>query len=168
MKLIQIQTKLETASIDDVSIILDRKVSDVGANRTVDYIGTALDNIDSAVNRIDEAIKELQAIKKSAKSQEETIKIGVASWLQENGINKLQGDRISSISVMKKKETIELIVKDEESAINAGFFKMTLDKTALKNAILDGKNVDGSYLETTHNEDSIRLNKCRAKVEDNS
>ena len=167
MKLIQIQTKLETASINDVSIILDRKVSDVGVNRTVDYIGTALDNIDSAVNRIDEAIKELQAIKKSAKSQEETIKIGVASWLQENGINKLQGDRISSISVMKKKEAIELIVKDEESAINEGFFKMTLDKTALKNAILDGKNVDGSYLETTHNEDSIRLNKSRAKVENN-
>jgi hypothetical protein len=45
---------------------------------------------------------------------------------------------------------------------------MTLDKTALKNAILDGKNVEGSYIEVTHSEDSIRLNKSRAKVEDNS
>ena len=74
MKLIQIQTKLETASIDDVSIILDRKVSDVGVNRTVDYIGTALDNIDSAVNRIDEAIKE-HATQQLAENQKEIAEL---------------------------------------------------------------------------------------------
>ena len=168
MKLTQIQTRLETASIEDISPILDKKASEVGANRTADYIGTALENIESAVTRIDDAIKELQEIKKEAKRQEELIKIGTSKWLQENGIDKLQGDRISSVSVFKKKESVELIVKDEEEAINAGYFKLTLDKTALKNAIIDGQNIDGSYLEIIHNEDSIKLNKKRSKVEDNS
>ena len=163
MQLKTIQTKLETASVDEIQAILDRKVEAVGANQTADYIGRAVENIESSVDRIDDAIKELQAIKKDMQSQSEVIKIGAARWLSECGIDKLQGDRISSISVSDKKESIKLIVEDEDAVVNAGYFKTVIDSVALKNALLSGANIDGANLEITYNEPSLRVNKRKAK-----
>lgn len=159
MNLKTLQTRLETASIDEVEAILDRKVEEVGANRTADYIYTSIDNLDNNIKRIDEAIKELQTIKKNVKSQQEIIKIGASKWLLNNGVDKLQGDLVSSISVSQKQPSYELIIEDEESLINAGYFTMSVDKTAVKNALLDGVELKGAKLEVTYNEDSIRVNK---------
>lgn len=163
MQLKTIQTKLEAASIDEIIPILDRKVEKVGANQTADYIGRAIENIESGIDRIDDAIKELQAIKKDMQSQSEVIKIGAAKWLLECGIDKLQGDRISSISVSDKKESIKLIVEDEDAVINAGYFKTVMDSVALKNALVSGVDIDGAKLEIVYNEPSLRVNKRKAK-----
>lgn len=163
MNLRTIQTKLETASREDISPILDAKALSVGATQTADYIGFAIENIESSMARIDHAIKELNEIKKDAKSQLELIKIGTAEWLTDNGIDKLQGDRISSITVFDKKETQELIIDDEEAVINAGYFKMAVDKTSAKQALQEGANFDGAHIEITYNEASIKVNKKRVK-----
>lgn len=163
MQLKTLQTKLETAPVHEIGAILDIKVGQVGANGTADYIGLAIENIDTSIARIDDAIKELQSIKKDMKSQQETIKIGASKWLSDNGIEKLQGDRISSVSVSSKKENIELIVTNEEACINAGHFKTVIDKTSLKNALLDGANIDGAELEVTYSEDTLRVNKRKSK-----
>lgn len=163
MQLKTIQTKLETATVDEIQTILNFKVEAVGANQTADYIGRAVENIESSVDRIDDAIKELQAIKKDMQSQSEVIKIGAARWLSECGIDKLQGDRISSISVSDKKESIKLIVEDEDNVINAGYFKTVIDSVALKNALVSGVDIDGVKLEIVHNEPSLRINKRKAK-----
>lgn len=163
MQLRTIQTKLETASVDEIQTILNFKVEAVGANQTADYIGRAVDNIDNGINRVEEAIRELQAIKKDMHSQSEVIKIGAAKWLSECGIDKLQGDRISSISVSDKKESIKLIVEDEDAVINAGYFKTVMDSVALKNALISGVDIDGVKLELIHNEPSLRINKRKAK-----
>lgn len=159
MELKTLQTKLETASIEEISAVLDWKASEVGASGTADYIARAIENIDSGITRIDDAIKELNAIKKDMKSQQETIKIGASKWLSDNGIEKLQGDRISSIIVSPKTEKIELIVTNEEACINAGHFKTVIDKTSLKQALLDGANIDGAELEVTYSEDTLRVSK---------
>lgn len=159
MQLKTLQTRLETSSIEEVQAVLDRKVEEVGANGTADYVYRAISNIDDGIKRIDEAIKELQSIKKDMKSQQEIIKIGTAKWLTSNGIDKLQGDRVSSLTVTEKTTTKELIILNEESLINAGYFTMVIDKTAVKNALLDGVELEGAKLEITHNEDSIRVNK---------
>jgi hypothetical protein len=164
MNLKTITTKLETAQREDIAFILNGKAEAVGANATVDYIGMALDNIDSAKERIKNAIAELTEIRKSLESQEAVIKIGVSEWLTSNGIEKLQGDRISSISILEKKESKELIVDNEEACINAGHFKMVIDKTSVKNALFEGDFIDGAHIETVHNEPSIRLNKKREKA----
>lgn len=161
MQLKQIQTKLETASIFEIPAILNHKVEMVGANQTADYIGLAVENIESGIDRIDAAIKELQAVKKDMQEQAENIKVGAAKWLESNGIDKLQGDRVSSISISDKKESVKLIVEDEEAVINAGYFKMAVDSTALKNALLSGASVLGARVEITHNEASLRINKRR-------
>lgn len=160
-----ITTKLETADRESVSIILNEKAMTVGANQTTDYIGLAIENIESANDRIDKVIKELQEIKKSNQSQIDIIKVGVSEWLTDNGIEKLQGDRISSISVFDKKESKDIIVDDEEAVINAGYFKMSIDKPAAKEALINGLNVEGCHIEITYNEPSIRLNKKRLKDE---
>lgn len=158
-------TKLETAEREDIIPILDKKAMEQGPSQTVDYIGFALENIESSISRIDSAIKELQAIKKTALEQAELIKVGVSEWLTSNGVEKLHGDRISSITVFDKKETQELIIDNEEAVINAGYFKMTVDKTAAKQALLGGSIFEGAHIDITHNEPSIKLNKKRVKDE---
>ena len=164
MQLKTLQTKLEVAPIQEIGAILDIKVGQVGANGTADYIGLAIENIDNSITRIDDAIKELQAIKKDMKSQQDTIKIGSAKWLSDNGIDKLQGDRVSSVTISPKKESVELIVTNEEACINAGHFKTVLDKTSLKHALIDGAEIDGASLEVTYSEDTLRVNKRKAKL----
>ena len=163
MELKTLQTKLETAPIQEIGAILDIKVVQVGANGTADYIGLAIENIDTSIARIDEAIKEFQSIKKDMKSQQETIKIGASKWLSDNGIDKLQGDRISSVTVSNKKESIEVVISDEDACINAGYFKTVIDKTSLKNALVNGANIEGAALEVTYSEDTIRVNKRKVK-----
>lgn len=159
-------TKLETADREDIIPILDKKAMEQGATQTVDYVGFALENIDSSIERIDNAIKELQSIRKEAKAQQELIKIGVAEWMTANGVDKLSGDRISSITIFDKKETQEVVIDNEEAVINAGYFKMSVDKTSAKQALLDGATFEGAHIEITHNEQSIKLNKRRKKDED--
>lgn len=167
MNLKTIATRLESSDREGIGAILNRKAEDVGATGTADYIAMAIDNIDAGVSRIDSAIKELQNIKKDMKCQQEIVKTGAAEWLESNGVDKLQGDLVSSVTVSKKKETVELIITDEESCINAGFLKVSIDKTSLKNALLSGMEVEGAKLETTHNEDTIRVNKRKKNEQDN-
>lgn len=166
MQLKTLQTKLETADINEMSAILDYKAQDVGANRTADYISMSVDNIQSGIDRVSSAINELQAIKKDMKIQQENIKIASCKWLESNGIDKLSGDLISSVTIAEKKPTYELNILNEESVINAGYFKTVIDKTELKNAILKGVNIEGAKLEVTYNEDAIKINKKRKKNED--
>lgn len=161
----QYNTQLENASREEIAPILYQKVDALQAHGVVDYVGFVLESLDDRVKRIDDTIKELQEAKKSINAQSDIIKIGVSEWLTENGLEKLNGDRISSISVFNKKESYELVIVDEESIINDGYFKMVVDKTAAKQAILNGIEVNGAKLELTYNEPSIRLNKKRVKDE---
>lgn len=158
----QYNTQLENASRDEIAPILYSKLDAIKTYGVVDYVGFVLESLDDRAKRIDETIKELQEAKKSINSQADVIKIGVSEWLSNNGVDKLTGNSISSISVLNKKESHDIVVMSEEAVINAGYFKMIVDKTALKQALLNGINVDGARLETTHNEPSIRLNKKRA------
>lgn len=130
-----------------------------------DYIVTALDNIDSAKERISNAIKQLQDVRKGLEQQEEVVKCEVAKWLIENGIDKIQGDVISSITVFDKAPKQEVIIENE-AIIDAIYCKLTADKTAIKSAINSGIDVVGARLEVTHIEPSIKLNKKRVKKTD--
>lgn len=163
MQLKTIQTKLETSSIDEVVAILDRKVEEIGANGTADYVYRAINNIDSGLSRIKEAIAELKSIEKDMKEQKEIIKTGTSRWLSSNGVTKLQGDIVSSLTVSEKTSSYELIITTEESLINAGYFKMSVDETAVKNALLNDVKLEGAYLNVTHNEDTIKINKRKQK-----
>jgi len=153
------ETRLETAPIHEVGAILDFKLGETSPEGVADYIGLSLQNLDDRLMRIKEAEANIKSLKAELTSQAETIKIGSAKWLAESGIDKLQGMAVSSVSISKSKPKEELIVTNEESLINQGFFKTTLDKTAVKNAIMNDIVVEGACVEITHTEDKIRVNR---------
>jgi len=157
------ETRLETAPLQEVGAILDYKLSETSPEGVADYIGLSLQNIDDRLTRIKEAEAQIKSLKAELASQMESIKIGSAKWLKEAGIDKLQGMYVSSVSVSKSKPKEDVKIVNEESLINQGYFKTSVDKTAVKNAILSSVNVDGASIEVTHIEDKVRINKREKK-----
>ena len=153
------ETKLETAKSENIGAILDAKLEATSPERLVDYVSFALDNVDTQLARYKDYKKELDQLIKIAESQKELIKIETSKWLSDTGITNLKGDLVSSMKVTKPKEEVELKILNEESLINQGFFKTTVDKTAVKNALLNDENVEGAELEITHLEDSLTVYK---------
>ena len=158
-------TALENAELGEISVILDSKAEKVGANATADYIGFSISNLESGIERIEDNIKLMQEIRSRAKDQIETIKMGTSKWLLENGVEKIEGDIISSITVMEKVPTQKVIIEDEK-LIDVSYCKLVADTTLIKKAINEGIEVLGARLEVTHNEPSTRLNKKKIKVID--
>ena len=155
------ETRLEYSNIENINVILDAKLEATSPQRVVDYISLSLDNINSNIERMKEAKKELDSLIKAQGTQKEIIKNGCAGWLSDAGVKKLDGDIVSSVSIYspKPKETLKVI--NEESLINQGYFKTVVDKTAVKNAILDGVTVDGAEIEILHDSDTLKVNKRR-------
>lgn len=165
MNLKAYNTALESCEIGEIQNILNRKAELKGSHETCDYIGRSLDNIANAKERVAQAIKELQAIKKQFENQEEVIKVGVAKWLSDNGIDRIEGDLVSSITTYDKASSHDVIIENEAD-IDVVYCKLVPDKTKIKQAILAGELVPGTSLITTHNEQSVKLNRKKIKVED--
>ena len=157
------ETRLETADGANIVAILDAKLEATSPNRVTDYVAFALDNLDSQIERMKDAKKELDYLVKMAESQKDIIKAGTSVWLAESGLDKLDGDIVSSMKIVspKAKETVKVI--NEESLINQGYFKTTLDKTAVKQAILDGVEVEGAEIEVEHQSDTLTVYKKKKK-----
>lgn len=160
------ETKLETAKAENISAILDAKLEDTSPQRVTDYVSFSIDNLDATINRIKEAEAELKAIKKEAELQKALVKVEVSKWLQDTGIDSLKGDITSSMKITEPKPKENLIVTDEDALINQGYFKTVLDKTAVKNDILNGVNVEGASIEVEHQEDTITIYKKRTSKND--
>jgi len=158
------ETRLETAPLHEVGAALDFKLESTSSEVVADYIGLSLQNLDDRLLRIKEAETQIKILKSELIHQQEIIKIGSAKWITECGIDKLNGLYVSSVSINKSKPKDELKVINEDSLIAQGFFKTVVDKTAAKQAIKDGLDVDGAEIEITHSEDTIRVNK-RKQVE---
>lgn len=156
---------LEECEQGEIINILNRKAETVGANAACDYIGRALDNIQSTKDRIDQTIKELQEIKKRCQSQEEIVKIETAKWLSENGVDRIEGDLVSSITVYDKAPRQKVIIEDA-SILDVSYMQLMPYETAIKSAINSGIEVKGARLETTHNEQSIKLNRKKVKADE--
>lgn len=155
------ETKLETADSTNIIAILDAKLEATSPNGVVDYVSFAVDNIDAQVHRMKSAIAELQGLCKLAEAQKDLIKVGSALWLEQSGIDKLNGDIVSSMSIYTPKAKDILIIHNEEALINQGYFKTVVDKTAVKQAILNGVDVDGAEIEVVHECDTLKINKRR-------
>lgn len=155
-------TRLETTERDSIVAVLDAKLEATSSERVVDYVSLAVDNLEAKINRIKDAENELKELKAEAQQQIDIIKSGASQWLTESGVEKLDGDITSSMKVTQPKAKEELVITtDTDSLINQGFFKTAVDKTAIKNAILSGTDVDGASIEITHQEPSLTIYKKR-------
>ncbi len=163
MKLTQrYETRLQTDKVENIGATLTAKLESSAPERVVDYVSLSLDNLDASIARMKDAQKELKQMVTELENQKEVIKIGTASWLNEAGIDSLKGDLTSSMKVVESKIKEELkITCDEDTLINQGYFVAKLDKTAIKNSIKDGVEIDGAELEITHSEQSLTVYKKR-------
>jgi len=161
----QYVTALENGEVGEIAVILNSKAEKAGANATADYISFAISNLEAGIERIDSQIKLMQEIKARAKEQIEVIKIGASNWLSDNGVDRIEGDVVSSITVLEKVPTQKVII-DDEKEIDVSYCRLIPDIALIKQAINEGQEVKGARLEVTHNEPSIRLNKKKVKIVD--
>ena len=159
------ETRLEIAPIQEVKAILDARLETTSPESVADYIALSVQNLDDRLTKIKDAENQIKALKVEIVNQISTIKHGSAEWLSSAGIDKLNGLYISSISISAPKPKEELKIVNEDALINAGYFKTTLDKTAVKNAIKDGVEIEGATIEITHEPEGLRINKRTKKLE---
>jgi len=158
------KTRLEDAeSAENIIAILDAKLEVTSPQGVADYMALSIDNLDSSIERMKDAKKELDFLIKMHEKQKEIVKVGSAIWLTNAGIDKLDGDIVSSVSIYSPKPKETLKITNQEALINQGYFKTIVDKTAAKNAIKDGVKVDGAEIEVVHDSDTLKVNKRRTQ-----
>lgn len=102
-----------------------------------DYIGLSLNEIKNKIDTLSSDISELQALKKKLSNALDIAKIQVADIFMSNGIDRIDGNIISSLtlsnSTIKTKD--EIIIKDENTLINLGYVKFSVDMEAVEKAL---------------------------------
>ena len=103
-----------------------------------DYIGLSLNEIKSKIDTLTSDISDLQALKKKLISALEIAKELTANVFLENGIDRIDGNIISSLTLTNatSKTKDEIFIKDENAVINLGYVKFSVDMDAVEKALL--------------------------------
>ena len=102
-----------------------------------DYIGLSLNEIKSKIDTLTSDISDLQALKKKLSNALEIAKIQVADIFIANGIDRIDGNIISSLTLTNptSKTKDEILIKDEKTLINLGYVKFSVDIEAVEKAL---------------------------------
>ncbi len=102
-----------------------------------DYIGLSLNEIKSKIDYLSKNISELQALKKKLTNALEIAKEQVATIFEANGIDRMDGNIISSLTLSKSttKETNIINILDENKIMGLGFVKFSVDVEAVEKAL---------------------------------
>ena len=102
-----------------------------------DYIGLSLSEIKSKIDTLTSDISELQALKKKLSNALDIAKVQVAEIFFENGIDRMDGNIISSLTLSNptNKTKDEIIIKNEDALINLGYVKFSVDLEAVEKAL---------------------------------
>ena len=102
-----------------------------------DYIGLSLNEIKSKIDTLTSDISDLQALKKKLSSALEIAKVQVAEIFIGNGIDRMDGNIISSLTLTNEstKTKDEILIKDEKTLINLGYVKFSVDLEAIEKAL---------------------------------
>jgi len=110
----------------------------------------AIKNYEAPTIAIDEEIKRLQSLKKSYLSKVDSLKEYVAYNMTKNNIEKIETDIVTFS--FRKSSAVEIL---DETLIPKEFIKKvvkeSIDKTAIKKAISQGKEVVGAKIEERRN-----------------
>lgn len=146
MKLInfKLQTLIENAkenssSKNSLEEYLKAILEDESRNyfQKADYLGLSMQEVKLKIDDLSKSIKELQELKKSLTSSLDIVKELTANIFIDNGIDRIDGNIISSLTLSKESTKIEkkLEILDKEALMAKGFIKYSLDMEALQNAI---------------------------------
>ena len=102
-----------------------------------DYIGLSLNEIKSKIDTLTSNISDLQALKKRLNSALEIAKELTANVFLENGIDRIDGNIISSLTLTNatSKNKDEILIKNENALINLGYVKFSVDYEAIEKAL---------------------------------
>lgn len=102
-----------------------------------DYLGLSMQEVKLKIDDLSKSIKELQELKKSLTSSLDIVRELTANIFIDNGIDRIDGNIISSLTLSKESTKIEkkLEILDKEALMAKGFIKYSLDMEALQNAI---------------------------------
>ncbi|MDX4060706.1 siphovirus Gp157 family protein [Aliarcobacter skirrowii] len=131
-----------------------------------DYIGNCLQEIQSKIDYISNDIKQLQEYKKKLTSALNLAKEIVADVLISNGVDRIDGNYISSITVVNESVSSkeDILILDENKVMGLGYVKFTPDIEAIKKALAtnEGKeelqDLVTQIKTTTINKAKIRVN----------
>lgn len=117
--------------------------------KAVDY-GYVIKAFDDEIDIIDREIERLEERKAYVKKNKERMKTIVGSAMEEFGINKIKSETLQLS--FRKSESVEVF---DESLVDDKFKKIkteiSLDKTAIKNAIKNGEDVQGAKIVEKNN-----------------
>ncbi|WP_152059059.1 hypothetical protein [Aliarcobacter butzleri] len=145
MKLVnyQLQTQIEYLSENKINSHFKDYLKSVLQDTSkpyyqrADYIGLSLNEIKNKIDTLSSDISELQALKKKLSNALDIAKVQVAEIFLENGIDRIDGNIISSLTLSNptNKTKDEIIIKNEEALINLGYVKFSVDVEAVEKAL---------------------------------
>lgn len=102
-----------------------------------DYIGLSMQEIKSKIDTLTSDISDLQALKKKLTSALEISKELTANVFLENGIDRIDGNIISSLTLTNStsKTKDEIFIKDENAVMTLGYVKFSVDIDAVEKAL---------------------------------
>lgn len=149
MKLINyaLQTQIETLSDKKSQEFFKDYIRDILEDskkpyfQKADYVGLSLNTLKSKIDDISLNIKELQTLKKKLTESLDIAKALTANVLLENGIDRIDGNIISSLTLTKATSTSKqkITVLKPNEVMGLGYVKFSVDDAALEIAIEDEK-----------------------------
>ncbi len=137
-----------------------------------DYIGLSMQEIRSKIDTLSSDISDLQALKKRLNSALEIAKELTANVFLENGIDRIDGNIISSLTLTNatSKTKDEIFIKDENAVMTLGYVKFSVDIEAVEKALAtkEGRKELKKFVDVTTltitNPAKIKVNTKRASA----
>lgn len=124
-----------------------------------DYIGLSLDEIEAQLSQLKAVKSEVTAREKALKEQITRIKTGAAEFLEKFGVDRLEGNIVSSVTLSRGK-----------AAAAKKKFTLLVPKAQSEQYLIDAGLAALEEIETAPTPDTIRINKRKVlpvEVEDN-
>ena len=160
-KLTQIKRRsLTIAPAESMVEIFNRKLEDKGDRGLADYIYDSDTELNDFIERMKVEKDNIASMIKSAEGQKGIIKEQFSKYLEINGLGKLEGDRVSSLTIYAPKPKEKLVIHDKNYCLDSGYVTLSIDNKLVKQAILDGDlDKDVAEILTEHQQPTIRINK---------
>ncbi len=137
MKLVnyQLQTQIESLSSEKPTEFFADYIRTIIEDNSkpyyqrADYVGLSLNELKSKIDFLTQDIRELQQLKKKLSSALDIAKEITASVFEANGIDRIDGNIVSSLTLTKPsvKTKSSIVVRDAEAVMRLGYIKYEPD-----------------------------------------
>jgi len=174
MKLVnyKLQAQIESLSIDKPKQFFIDYINDIIEDETklyyqrADYIGLSINELKLKIDYLAQDIRELQQLKKNLTTSLDIAKEITADVLIKRGIDRIDGNIISSLTIskssIKTKEVVNIL--DTDAVMELGYVKFEPDIEAIekaittKNGLKELKKFINIYSKTVNTSAKVKIN----------